>query len=79
MQIQIRLPTEPAVWYESSLFAKPLTNYNKLLEHPKNLNNWPYSREMPPKDADGIANSEDPDQQSDLGLHCLPRPVCLKT
>ena len=42
-----------------------------------------------PKDADGIANSEDPDQtaprirllleQSDLGLHCLPRPICPKT
>ena len=32
------------------------------------------------KDANGIANSEDPDEeQSDLGLHCLPRPICLKT
>ena len=36
------------------------------------------------KDANGIANSEDPDQtapreQSDLGLHCLPRPFCPKT
>ena len=38
---------------------------------------------------DGIANSVDPDQtvpsgavlkeQSDLGPHCWPRPVCLKT
>ena len=31
--------------------------------------------------ANGIANSEDPDQtapQSDLGLHCLPRPICPK-
>ena len=30
----------------------------------------------------GIANSVDPDQtalQSDLGLHCLPRPICPKT
>ena len=32
-----------------------------------------------------MANSEDPDQtapleeQSDLGLHCLPRPICPKT
>ena len=25
-----------------------------------------------------MANSEDPDQQSDLGLHCLPKSVCLK-
>ena len=41
------------------------------------------------KDADGMANSVDPDQtaplgaaleeQSDLSLHCLPRPVCPKT
>ena len=35
---------------------------------------------MHPKDAAGIANSVDPDQeQSDLGLHCLPRPICPKT
>ena len=39
---------------------------------------------MSPKHADRKANSEDPDQtapweQSDQGLHCLPRPVCLKT
>ena len=41
------------------------------------------------KDANGIANSEDPDQtapigavleeQSDMGLHCLPGPICRKT
>ena len=30
---------------------------------------------MPPKDADGLANSED----RVLGLHCFPRPGCLKT
>ena len=34
------------------------------------------------KHANGIANSEDPDQtaqeQSDLGLHCLRRPICPK-
>ena len=34
---------------------------------------------MHPNDADGMANSVDPDQtaapQSDLGLHCLLRPV----
>ena len=35
-------------------------------------------KEMHPKDATGIANSVDPDQ-ADLGLHCLPRPVRLKT
>ena len=30
------------------------------------------------KDANGLANSEDP-EQFDLGLHCLPRPICPKT
>ena len=37
---------------------------------------------MSEKDADGMANSVDPDQtapeQSDLGLHCLPRHICPK-
>ena len=39
---------------------------------------------MHPKDANGMKNTVDPDQnaaqeQSDLDLHCLPRPVCPKT
>ena len=35
---------------------------------------------MQPKDVEGIAKIVDPDQeQSELGLHCLPRPVCQKT
>ena len=34
---------------------------------------------FPQKDVNGIANSEDPDQQSDLGLHCLPRHSRPKT
>ena len=33
---------------------------------------------MPPKDEKGIANSVDP-EQSDLGVHWLPRPICPKT
>ena len=33
---------------------------------------------MHPKDAEGIANSVDPEEQSDLGLHCLPMPICPK-
>ena len=41
----------------------------------KRLNLWVFGQ----KDANGIANSGNPDQeQSDLGLHCLPRPICLK-
>ena len=47
----------------------------KLLYYPKIRTMWLYFRIMRPNDADGIANSVDPDQeQSDLGLHCLPRP-----
>ena len=34
---------------------------------------------MRPKVAAGIANSVEPEEQSDLGLYCLPRPVCPKT
>ena len=37
---------------------------------------------MRPKQADGIANSVDPNQtapRSDLGLHCVPRLICPKT
>ena len=38
---------------------------------------------MHPKDADSIANIEDPDQTAslgtDLGLQYLPRPICPKT
>ena len=44
---------------------------------------WLYHRVMSPNDADGMANSVDPDQtapqQSDLGLHFLPRDICPKT
>ena len=38
-----------------------------------------YHRVMSPKDADGMANSVDLEEQSDLGLHCLPRHICPKT
>ena len=44
---------------------------------------WFYERVMRLKDADGMANGVDPDlrlsEQSDLGLHCLPRPARPKT
>ena len=36
---------------------------------------WLYHKVTSPKDAVGMANNEDPD----LGLHCLSRPICLKT
>ena len=44
-------------FWTPKIFLKPL----------KILKNWPYIREMPPKDADGIANSEDSDQTALLG------------
>ena len=34
---------------------------------------------MHPKDADGMANSIDPEKQSDIGLRCLLRPICPNT
>ena len=51
---------------------------------PKIQEKRPSLRVFRQKDANEIANSEDPDQtaleeQSDLGLHCLPRPICPKT
>ena len=50
---------------------------------PKIQTKWPKLRVFYQNNANGIANSEDPDQtllkeQSDLGLHCLPRPICGK-
>ena len=38
-----------------------------------------YHRVLYPKNADEIENRVDPEEQSDLGLHCLPRPVSPKT
>ena len=35
-----------------------------------------YYRVIDPKDADRMANSVDPEEQSDLGLHWFPRPDC---
>ena len=46
---------------------------------------WFYNAVKHLKDADCIANSVDPTQtapfkeQSDLGLHCLLRPICPNT
>ena len=62
-------------------YAKNCCNF------PKIWTVWHYHRVMSPKDADGMANSVDPDQtallllegQSDLGLCCFPRPICPKT
>ena len=45
--------------------------------HSKIWTMWLYHRVMSPNDADGMANSEDPDKTAPLGA--VPRPICPKT
>ena len=59
-------------------FPKYSDTQKNCCNHPKSWTRWRFLSVMHPKDAEGIANSVDPDQ-SDLGLHCLSRPVCPKT
>ena len=54
--------------------------YNLPKTQEKRTNLWVFRQ----KDANGTANIETLirlllEEQSDLGLHCLPRPICLKT
>ena len=57
-----------------------LDTQNICCNYPKILTMWLYHSVMHQKDVDEIAYSVGPDQeQSDLGLHCLPRPACPKT
>ena len=44
----------------------------------KNGTVWFYFIVMYPKDANGLANSVDPDQTA-LRLHCLIKPICPNT
>ena len=59
-------------------FPKYFDTQKICCNHSKIWTMWLYHRVMSPNDADGMANSVDPDQ-TDLGLHCLLRPVCPKT
>ena len=52
---------------------KRLHTPQKCCNYPKNWTVWCYHTIMCAKDVDRIANSVD------LGLDCLPRPICLKT
>ena len=67
----------------SSIYCKQPEKFRhtkKCCYYPKILTVWFYYRVMHPKDADRVANSVNLDQeQSDLGLYCLPWPGCLKT
>ena len=54
-------------------FLKIRTSEKKCCNYPKIGTESFYYRVMGLKDADGMANSDE--EQSDLGLHCLPRPL----
>ena len=70
------------------MFRKSYRKNSKNWDTWNNYHNCPtfrtvgfYSAVLCSKDADRITNGEDPDQmlheeQSDLGLHCLLRPIC---
>ena len=63
-------------------FPKYLDTTQKFYcNHSKIWTTWLYHRVMSPNDADGMANSVDLllEEQSDLGLHYLPRRICPKT
>ena len=72
--------------YQCCPDAGKIPEKKKRCIYPKIWTMWFHHNVMHPKDADRMANSVDTDQtapsqtaQSDLHLHCLPRPVCLKT
>ena len=48
-------------------FPKYLDTQNICCNHPKSCTRWRFLRVMHPKDAEGIANSVDPDQTAPLG------------
>ena len=73
-QEKYRYPKVPKFWDTRKICCN----------HPKTGKKRFYHPVMHPKDADSIANSEGPGQtapqeQSDLGLQYLPRPICPKT
>ena len=68
--------TESGSYYRK--VPKFLDTQNICCNHAKLHSKASGYRVMPPKDAHLNANSEDPNQ-FDLGLQCLPRPICPKT
>ena len=70
-----------AVWSGSALFAQAYLSENLgTLQCPKIWTVWLYDTVMCHKDADRFGKQSKflLQEQSDLGLHCLPRTVCLK-
>ena len=75
----IQAPAAVFLLYIYRKFPKYSDTQKICCNHSKIWTMWLYYRVMSPNDADGMANSVDPDQTAPLGLHCLPRPVCPKT
>ena len=81
----LKLISKAIQWIGNIVSTKTVSSYRKIpnfldaRKHyynlPKIQTKTPNLREFHKKGANGIANSEDPD----LGLHCLPRPICPKT
>ena len=71
--------TVKVVWTKATV-KKPKNKdtQNICCNYPKIRTVLFYYRKIGLKDADGTANSVDPDQTAPLGLHCLPRRVCPK-
>ena len=69
----------PVFWhyFVTHLYCKNLDTRKNYCNYPKIWLIWIFHGVVHLNDADGMANSVDPDQ-SDLGLHCLLRPVCPK-
>ena len=69
-------------FYRTLCTSRPWSYYLTFISRLSNVRNLKHTYIffclMSSNDADGMANSVDPDQ-SDLGLHCLPRPFCPKT
>ena len=75
----VSLPTVCIFWIYRK-FPKYSDTQKICCNHSKIWTMWLYHRVMSPNDADGMANSVDPDQTApDLGLHCLFRHICPKT
>ena len=63
-----------AIWSRSALFAQTYRKIPKYSDTPKIWTMWLYHSVMSPNDADGMANSVDPDQPAPLIWVCTVCP-----
>ena len=80
--IDYESPTDSHHYYRYN--PKDSDTWKYCCSDPKIWAVWFYHTEMHPNNAKEMANSVDPDQillqePSDVGSHCLPSPVYLKT